>query len=223
MYNNYSDYWLAYKNLESEVENLSYYISFSDAIVEQEEVKADSTKPDSHFSQKKYNVRNSQLYTYSNKIADLLVSCCIQIEAAFLKLATINKSSEHKSNDESYENESEKIGRTVDSVNKTLKIEKKQIKIISPYADFNRTMPDFFSPMGYNKGDENDYYSAYCAIKHNRFDKSVRYKANVNCLIRALGALYILNLYLAIEEDTYNFINEIDLSFGSKFFLQNIV
>ena len=71
--------------------------------------------------------------------------------------------------------------------------------------------------MSYKSKSENDYYSNYCAIKHYRNINNL-HKANVNVLIRALGALYILNVYNKFQDDeTDSFLNY-DYTLGSKIF-----
>ena len=45
-------------------------------------------------------------------------------------------------------------------------------------------------PFAYKKDDENDFYSAYCALKHDR-GKNIK-RANVHFLLRSLAAFYAL-------------------------------
>jgi hypothetical protein len=165
-------YWAVYKNLEKEINDLTYVIQFNDA----------------------------QLLVYSNKIADLLVCCAIQIEALFLALSGKNK-----------------IGDAISDIASRWNIENKCVKIVSHNMYFEGELGIFFAPMEYGKEDDNDYYSAFCAIKHNR-DRTL-YKANLNMLIRAMAALFILNVYYRDRTYYLDELDEFDPSHGSDIFI----
>ena len=64
-------YWQVYLNLENEVLTLSKYVEFAD----------NQTVVDKKTGQTKIVLIDSQLSTYSSHIADLLVRCCVEIEA----------------------------------------------------------------------------------------------------------------------------------------------
>ena len=78
---------------------------------------------------------------------------------------------------------------------------------------------DNFAPMNYKKEDDNDYYSAYCTVKHNR--GNMLYKANINILIRAMAALYILNLYYLDNSVNTDDLIDFDPSQGSDIFVSD--
>lgn len=177
-----------YKNLEKEVLTLAYDIHFTDVVDDK---------------------RQSQLGVYSNKIADLLVICCTQIEALFVNLyACLERG-----------NTTETIGGKICAVNCAYGLSNKKVKIVAPSMNFFDSLGSFFTPMGYKSKDENDYYTAYCAVKHNR--GNALYKANVNVLVRAMAALYILNIYYHHTSYDVDNIHDFDSSQGSDIFVVN--
>lgn len=187
MYNKSNIFWTIYKKIESEVIDLSYFI---------------------HFSDEKRKDNGNQIWTYSNKIADLLIAISTQIEAISLEL--------FKSE---YAIKPETVGKGLSMLDEIWKLSDKQVMIISKnmfFEDVNK-FGSVFAPMSYNKDDENDYYSAYCAVKHNRID--ALYKANINVLIRALAALFILNVYYIFEDIDIDEISGFDFTLGSEVFM----
>lgn len=180
-------FWTVYKKLEKDVVNLSYYIHFSD---EEDEKK------------------KSQLWTYSNQIADLLIAINTQIESLFLELYKIE-----------FKKDAESIGTAINELDKRWNLSSKKVSIISKNMYFKDAdaLGNEFAPMAYKSHDENDYYGAYCAVKHNRIN--VLYKANINVLIRALAGLFILNVYYSFESVEIDDIFELDFSLGSDVFM----
>ena len=179
-------FWTVYKKLEKDVVDLSYYIHFSD-----------ETSENGH----------NQIWTFSNQIADLLIAISTQIESLFLELYK----SELKATPDS-------VGKAIGTIDKKWNLSAKQIKIISKNMYFTDTngFGNEFAPMAYRPHDENDYYGAYCAVKHDRIN--TLHKANVNVLIRALAALFILNVYYSFDKIESNDIFEFDFTFNSDVF-----
>lgn len=180
-------FWTIYKKLEKDVVDLSYYIHFSD---EQ--------------NKDKFN----QIWTYSNQIADLLIAISTQIESLFLELYKTE-----------FKTTPDTIGTAISKVDNIWNLSTKQVRIISKnmyFSDING-FGNEFAPMAYKPHDENDYYGAYCAVKHNRIE--ALHKANINVLIRALAALFILNIYYSFENVETNEIAEFDFSLGSDIFI----
>ena len=112
-------FWSVYKKLESDVVDLSYYIHFSD-----------ETSENGH----------NQIWTFSNKIADLLIAISIQIESLFLELYKIE-----------FKCSSDNIGAAIKQIDKKWNLSDKQVKIISPNMYFTDThgFGNEFAPMGY--------------------------------------------------------------------------
>ena len=100
-------FWSVYKKLESDVVDLSYYIHFSD-----------ETSENGH----------NQIWTFSNKIADLLIAISIQIESLFLELYKIE-----------FKCSSDSIGAAIKQIDKKWNLSDKQVKIISPNMYFTDT------------------------------------------------------------------------------------
>ena len=180
-------FWSVYKKLESDVVDLSYYIHFSD-----------ETSENGH----------NQIWTFSNKIADLLIAISIQIESLFLELYKIE-----------FKCSSDSIGAAIKQIDKKWNLSDKQVKIISPNMYFTDThgLGNEFAPMGYIPSDENDYYVADCSVKHNRINKL--HKANINTLIRALAALFILNIYYSFKEIQIDQISDYNYTLNSNVFM----
>lgn len=151
---------------------------------------------------------DNQVSVYSVRISDLLIRCNVEIESLIKEL--------HKRN---FPNEKplDKVGDMLVALNKAWTLEKKQVLIISTNMHFSKTY-SLFCPFYYSRKDGNDFYSAYNAIKHDRASNFEKY-ATIHYLIRALGALYLLNLYYR-EEEFGNLKNnyKLDSSLGSKIF-----
>lgn len=188
MTNKSNMFWTVYKKLEKDVIDLSYYIHFSD-------------EPDK-------DNKHNQIWTYSNQIADLLIAICTQIESLFLEL---------------YQGELEKtadnIGTAISKIDQKWNLSAKQVSIISKnmYFTDSNGFGNEFAPMAYKPHDKNDYYSSYCAVKHNRINSL--HRANINVLIRALAALFILNSYYSFEKVEVDEIYDYDFSSGSDVFM----
>lgn len=180
-------FWTVYKKLEKDVVDLSYYIHFSD-----------ETSENGH----------NQIWTFSNQIADLLIAISTQIESLFLELYK----SELKATPDS-------VGKAIGIIDKKWNLSAKQIKIISKNMYFTDTngFGNEFAPMAYRPHDENDYYGAYCAVKHERIN--TLHKANINVLIRALAALFILNIYYSFDTLEIEEISDFDFTFNSSVFM----
>jgi len=96
-------------------------------------------------------------------------------------------------------------------------LSKKNVSIISPYFHFESLKE--FAPFDYKNDSEDDYYSIYNAIKHDRV-KNIE-KANLYILIRIVGALYILNVIYRGERiylDRNRYGQNLDRTGGSKIF-----
>ena len=146
---------------------------------------------------------DNQLDVYSIKIAELLLRISAEIESLFKDLY---RAEERK--------EPEETGVAVKFLTERWKLDKKIVMISAPNMYFTEEQNRIFSPLGYVKGDDNDYYKAYNAVKHNRV-KDIS-KANIRVLIRALAALYLLNIYYRNDKFAPNM--NFDPSLGSNVF-----
>lgn len=154
-----------------------------------------------HFSDEQLNV-------YSIKIADLIVRCSVEIES-------ISKEIYRKENDMS---EDISAGSAIKFLDELYDITNKKIKIYSRYFHLSKDKMEL-KPFKYTKKSKEDYYTTYNCIKHDR-NKNLR-KANIDTLIRVLGALFILNIYfkdevIHLEKERQD--SSFDKSGGSKIF-----
>jgi len=129
---------------------------------------------------------DEQLKVYSIKISELLSRCLTEIESLYKDLYRRLKN-----------DDPEKIGDAWRLLDGEWGLSTKQIAVTSDNFFFDESFQPYLAPFDYVNGSENDFYSAYNAIKHDRAKNLP--KANLNVLIRALGALYILNVYYKNE------------------------
>lgn len=125
---------------------------------------------------------DDNLDVYSLKIADLIIRCSIEIESLIHSLF--------------YREEGknlEYIGEELQFLNKKYDLENKIVKVYSGNFNFSKKEVICFKPFDYKYKSEEDYYSTYNALKHNR-GKNIS-KAKLYTLIRVYGALFILNMY----------------------------
>ena len=161
-------YWSIYENLEAEVLRLADAIFFDD----------------------------KQLKVYSVTIGNLIVRCAIEIESLAKELYC-GLGGAPKIWVEEKQSERFPYFDTdcLDLLIKTWKIDQKKIQIVSSKMNFSQEKsvltPLHKSNKAKNKGSL--WKSAYQSFKHNRAQSIP--KANVENLLGALGALYILNLY----------------------------
>lgn len=164
-------YWSVYENLESEVLNLAYSIMFDD----------------------------SQLKVHSLKIGDLIVRCAVEIESISKKLY-IQEGGEFPVFDKAGKErdlyfDTDCLGLLVEK----WKIDKKKLIVSSSKMNFS-SEKSLLAPLhkSHKRGKSGSQWKrAYQAIKH---DRELSFKqANVENLLNALGALYILNLYYKNE------------------------
>ena len=154
---------------------------------------------------------DNQLSVFSLNIANLIIRCEVEIESVAKDIYRMQNDSEP--------------AKTSDCFNwmeKNWEISKKELIIDAPNFYFDEMK--CIKPFNYKKETEDDYYSAYNAIKHDRA-KNISQKATINVLIRALGALYILNNY--IMNETFQLGDDIhasrlDRRFGSDIFMSKI-
>ena len=151
---------------------------------------------------------DEQITVYSLKIADLIIRCSIEVESIAKDIYRRDKGKEP-----------DKPGTAFKYLENTWTVSRKALRVVSPYTHFKSTFHPSFAPFGYEDKSPDDYFSTYNAIKHDRV-KNIA-KANINILIRVLGALYILNLYyrnerFSLDEDRYG--SKINTSLVSEIF-----
>lgn len=175
-------YYPIYKQIETEVLELTSSIHFSD----------------------------DQLNVYSLKIGELIIRCAVEIES-------LSKDIYRKY----LKKEPETPGICLRWMDENWKISLKEVFVVTPFFHFDSL--HIIKPFNYKDKSPEDFYSSYCAIKHDR-EKNIS-KANLNTLIRSLAALYILNIYFSgekyfLEKDTHA--SKLDKSAGSQVFVFSI-
>lgn len=155
---------------------------------------------------------DEQINVYSLQIADLIIRCSIELESIAKDIYRENNGKDPQ-----------KPGDAFVQLDQQWNLSHKVLTIISPYTHFKNVYCPDFAPFDYQAKSPDDYFSTYNAIKHDRVNNIS--KANINSLIRVLGALYILNIYyrneiIPLDQDRYG--SKANRSLGSDFFAYSI-
>ena len=184
-------YWTIYKNLEKELLKISEIIY----------------------------INNEQLMTFSPYIADLIIRCSIEIESISKELYKINNGPT-LFDEEGKEKYLYFDSDCINFLNRKFLLDKKEITIsfLNSYIDDDKLRT--ITPLKHaNKQGEKrcKWKYAYQALKHDRINNLK--EGNLLNFTQALGALYILNLYLKKEifEEEY-----LDSRLNSDIFSINI-
>lgn len=195
-------FWQTYLNLEKEAIEVSKYIFFTDEVLVNGKggIVAQSC--------------NTQLETFSPHIADLLVRCCVQIEAISKELYFDNGGT--KARGDSSILFDEDCLKLIDIKWQT---HNKTVMVVAPFFNFVKDENRILKPLkGAHKRQGTYWEKAYQAVKHDRY--SSLHKGNVKAFIHALAALYLLNLYYRNDSwvTKYQDISKLDYSMGSAIF-----
>ena len=196
-------FWQTYLNLEKEAIELSKYIFFTDVVNINSNGRVDT------------QAYNSQLETFSPYIADLLVRCCVQIEAISKELYFDNGGTKLRGDKNLYFDED-----CLKLIDMKWQTHNKIVMIVAPFFNLTKGENYILKPLkNAHKRQGNYWEKAYQAVKHDRY-LSLQ-KGNVKAFLHALAALYLLNLYY--RNDTwvtkYQDISKIDYSLGSSIFM----
>lgn len=194
-------FWQTYLNLEKETLEVSKYIFFTD-------IKNTNSK-----GEEKTEPCNSQLEAFSPYIADLLVRCCIQIEAISKELY-IEIGGEKKRDKDLFFDED-----CLKEIDKKWETSKKVVLIVSSSFNFVKDENRVLKPLKEAHKRQGTYWEkAYQAVKHDRYLSL--HRGNVKALIHALAALYLLNIYCRNVSwvTKYQGILNDDYSLGSSIF-----
>lgn len=195
-------FWQTYLNLEKEAIEVSKYIFFTDEVLVNGKggIVAQSC--------------NTQLETFSPHIADLLVRCCVQIEAISKELYFDNGGT--KARGDSSILFDEDCLKLIDIKWQT---HNKTVMVVAPFFNFVKDENRILKPLKEAHKRQGTYWKkAYQAVKHDRY--SSLHKGNVKAFIHALAALYLLNLYYRNDSwvTKYQDISKLDYSMGSAIF-----
>ena len=179
-----------YKNLEKETLKLSEDIFFND----------------------------EQLTVYSIKIAELLVRTVVEIESLSKELY-FNNGGPHKYTADGKEDFIFFDTDCIAFLEQKWKLSKKEVLVTASNFYFQDPANKILTPLykANKRGTSaSDWARAYQAVKHDRSKNFKR--ASVKHLIRALAALYILNIYNKTDEEILDETTLQDISFGSLIF-----
>lgn len=196
-------FWQTYLNLEKEAIEVSKYIFFTDEVLE--------NKNGNIVAEPCY----TQLGTFSPHIADLLVRCCVQIEAISKELYFDNGGS--KARGDSSILFDEDCLKLIDIKWQT---HNKIVMIVAPFFNFTKDENRILKPLkNAHKRQGTNWEKAYQAVKHDRY--SSLQKGNIKAFLHALAALYLLNLYYRNDSwvAKYQDISKFDYSMGSAIFM----
>lgn len=161
-------FWSVYKNLEQETINFSKYIHFS----------------------------SDQKKVYSISIADIIVRCAVEIEAISKKIYESLGGEMNPTDDNGEKRDLYFDTDCLALVESKYLISKKEVIISAPTFYFDEA-DRIITPLhkANKRGTSGSKWKqAYQALKHDRYG-SLKKWATIECLINALGALYLLNLY----------------------------
>lgn len=155
-----------------------------------------------------------QLQVYSLKIAELLIRVSVEIEALAKELFFLNGGtvSANISNRNLYFDTD-----CLELLENKWLLSKKIVLVTAANSYFEMEENKVLTPLyKANKRDAPDWKKGYQAVKHNR-SRDLK-KGNLKNLIRAMAALYMLNLYYRDEKPTVDRITPSSVSLGSSFF-----
>lgn len=195
-------FWQTYLNLEKEVIEVSKYIFFTDEVLVNSKGKLVTQSC------------NSQLEVFSPHISDLLVRCCVQIEALSKELYFDNGGTKPRGDTSIFFDED-----CLKLIDIKWQTHSKEVLIVAPFFNFTKDENRILKPLKEAHKRQGTYWEkAYQAVKHDRY--SSLQKGNIKALIHALAALYLLNLYYRNDSwiTTYQDISKHDYSMGSAIF-----
>lgn len=195
-------FWQTYLNLEKEVIEVSKYIFFTDEVLVNSNggIVAQSC--------------NTQLETFSPHIADLLVRCCVQIEAISKELYFDNGGTKARGDNSILFDED-----CLKLIDIKWETHNKIVMVVAPFFNFTKNENRILKPLREAHKKQGTYWErAYQAVKHDRY--SSLQKGNVKALIQALAALFLLNIYYRNDSwiIKYTDISKLDYSMGSSIF-----
>lgn len=189
-------------SLEKEFINVSNFIFITDEITTHENGK-EITKP-----------CNSQLETFSPHIADLLIRCCVQIEAISKELYYDNGGTKPRGDKSLFFDED-----CLKLIDIKWAIHDKRVLVVAPFFNLTKEENIVLRPLkNAHKRAGTFWEKAYQAVKHDRF-ASLK-DGNIKALLHSMAALYLLNLYYRNDSwiVKYQELSKSDFSMGSSIF-----
>ncbi len=195
-------FWQAYLNLEKEFLEVARYIYITDETTSYSKQKV------------KKSPCNTQLETFSPLIADLLIRVCIEIEAISKELYFDLGGQKIRGDKDIFFDED--CLKLLDIKYQT---HKKVVVVSCSSVNLTKDENISFKPLREaHKRQGTDWERAYQAVKHDRYSSISQ--GTVKNLLHAMGALYLLNIYLKKPKILlkYTDVNNYDFSLGSSIF-----
>ena len=195
-------FWQTYLNLEKELIEVSKYIFVTDEITKVEKGVETTCSC------------KSQLETFSPHIADLLVRCCVQIEAISKELYhDIGGEKPRGSNTIFFDEDCLK------EIDIRWETHNKKVLVVAPYFNLTKEENRVLRPLKEAHKRQGTYWErCYQAVKHDRYLSMPM--GNVKALLHAMAALYLLNIYYRNDSWVvkYQDLRKQDFSLGSSLF-----
>ena len=195
-------FWQTYLNLEKELIEVSKYIFVTDEITKVEKGVETTCSC------------KSQLETFSPHIADLLVRCCVQIEAISKELYhDIGGEKPRGSNTIFFDEDCLK------EIDIKWGTHNKKVFVVAPYFNLTKEENRVLRPLKEAHKRQGTYWErCYQAVKHDRYLSMPM--GNVKALLHAMAALYLLNIYYRNDSWVvkYQDLRKQDFSLGSSLF-----
>lgn len=198
-------FWQTYLNLEKEVIEVSRYIFITDEIT----VRKDGAETTQAY--------DAQLNTFSPHLADLLVRCCVQIEAISKELYHANGGTKPRGDKTLFFDED-----CLKFIDMKWATHNKRVLVVAPFFNLTKDENRVLRPLKEAHKRSGAYWEkTYQAVKHDRF-ASLKY-GNVKAVLHALAALYLLNVYYRNESWVvpYKDLRKTDYSLNSSIFAVN--
>lgn len=195
-------FWQSYLSLEKEVIELSKYIFITDEITTHQN------------GQEVVESCPAQLMTFSPHIADLLIRCCVQIEAISKELYYDNGGVKPRGDSSIFFDED-----SLKLIDIKWATHDKRVIVVAPFFNLTKEENKILRPLKEAHKRSGTYWEkAYQAVKHDRYG-SLKY-GNVKALLNSLAALFLLNLYYRNDSwyIKYNELSKQDFSMGSSIF-----
>lgn len=195
-------FWQTYLNLEKETLEVSKYIFFTDEV---------TTSKNGCFCSKTCDM---QLKTFSPYIADLLICCCVQIEAISKEIYFENGGSKKRGDSHVFFDED-----CLKLINSKWHTDNKTVLVVAPSFNFTKKENNVLFPLKNAFKRKGTFWErAYQAVKHDRY--LCLPEGNVKALIHSLAALYLLNLYYRKDSwiTALQNLSKHDYGMGSKIF-----
>lgn len=198
-------FWQTYLIYEKEVIEVSRYIFITDEIT----VRKDGAETTQAY--------DAQLNTFSPHLADLLVRCCVQIEAISKELYHANGGTKPRGDKTLFFDED-----CLKFIDMKWATHNKRVLVVAPFFNLTKDENRVLRPLKEAHKRSGAYWEkAYQAVKHDRF-ASLKY-GNVKAVLHALAALYLLNVYYRNESWVvpYKDLRKTDYSLNSSIFAVN--